>query len=68
MSANGIGKPNRAMAIGHKNGSMKVAWDVETYLAVGRMSIKYERGAIGLSMLQCILRKEVNKELETASD
>jgi hypothetical protein len=40
------------MVIGHKDRSMKVAWDVETYLAVGRVSIKYKRGAIGLSMLQ----------------
>lgn len=51
MPANGIGKPNRAMAIGHKDRSMKVAWNVETYLAVDRLSIKYKRGAIGLSML-----------------
>lgn len=52
MSANGIGKPDKAMVIGHKDRSMKVAWDVETYLAVVRFSIKYKRGTIGFSMLQ----------------
>lgn len=50
--ADGIGKLNRAMAIGHEDRSMKVAWDVETYLAVDRLSIEYKRDAIGLSMLQ----------------
>ena len=52
MSANGIGKPNKAMEIGNKERSMKVAWDLETYVAVDRSSMKYKRGPIGLSMLQ----------------
>jgi hypothetical protein len=54
MLANGIGKLNKATAVGHKDRSMKVAWDVETYLAVDRLTIKYKRSAIGLSMLQCL--------------
>ena len=52
MLSNGIGKPNKAMEIGHKDRSMEVAWDVETYFAIDGLSIKYKRGAIGLSMLQ----------------
>ena len=52
MSAKGIRKPNRTMEIGHMERTMKVAWDVETYVAVDRSSIKYKRYAIGLSMLQ----------------
>lgn len=52
MPANGIGKFNKAMEIGHKDRSMKVAWDVEPYIAIDGFSIKYKRGAIELSMLQ----------------
>ena len=40
------------MTIGHKDRSMKVGWDVETYLAVVRLSKKHKRGAIGLSVLK----------------
>ena len=42
MPADGIGKPDKAMKIGHKDRSMKVAWDVETYFAVDRLSMKYK--------------------------
>ena len=40
------------MDVGHKDRSTKVAWDVEMYAAVVRFSMKYERDAIRLSMLQ----------------
>lgn len=63
---NGIGKLSRAMAIIHKDRSMKVAWDVETHLAVVRLSMKHKRGAMGLPMLQMreilVLKKDVSKE------
>lgn len=54
------------MAIIHKDRSMKVAWDVETHLAVVRLSMKHKRGAMGLPMLQMreilVLKKDVSKE------
>jgi hypothetical protein len=61
MSVDGIGKPSKAMAISHKDRAMKVAWDMQTYIAINRLRIQYKRGAIGLSMLQMRLRKECTK-------
>jgi hypothetical protein len=46
------------MKIGHEDRSMKVAWDVETYLAVDRFSMKHKRCAIGLTMLEMLMFKE----------
>ena len=61
MAVNGIGKPSKAMVISHKDRAMKIAWDMQTYIAINRLRMEYKRGAIGLSMLQRRFRKECAK-------